>query len=276
MEQKLLDIMNEISLSENEMLWYICSKCGSINKLNGAMNCPNCKSFNSADSVYPHFAAMDMAYSLVLLKEISKETQKQLIKEAVDWLENELKIDSSYDDVNYLLQSISKLRNKNFPFDMEQLDELISKRLRISSPDDIDKIAFELLSGGYINHLFKPFIITSASFIELLFKDYAKVVLKARLGEISGNKMLDLYEYKSIKDLIELLDVISEDNVKDEMNKVEPSFFERWDTLRNERNEIIHNNEIYVYSEKVTDTFNIAKSAVKVFATLKSQYIKKK
>jgi len=191
-------------------------------------------------------------------------------------LENELKIDSSYDDVNYLLQSISKLRNKNFPFDMEQLDELISKRLRISSPDDIDKIAFELLSGGYINHLFKPFIITSASFIELLFKDYAKVVLKARLGEISGNKMLDLYEYKSIKDLIELLDVISEDNVKDEMNKVEPSFFERWDTLRNERNEIIHNNEIYVYSEKVTDTFNIAKSAVKVFATLKSQYIKKK
>lgn len=275
MEQQILRILQEVSLGENDMLWYICSKCGNIVKMKGNIVCSNCKSNYYAKNVYPHFAALDMAYSLILIKEISKEAQKELIKKAIDSLKNDLNIDFSYGDIDYLFQCINKLRNKDIPFDMEYFNELISKRLKLSSCDDIDKVAYELLSGGYINHLFKPFIITTASFIELLFKDYAKAALNARLGEISGSKMLDLYEYKGIKDLIELLDIMAEGSIMSEMNSVVPSFFEKWVTLRNERNEIIHNNEIYVYTEKVTDTFNLAKSAVKVFGTLKSQYQKK-
>lgn len=125
------------------------------------------------------------------------------------------------------------------------------------------------------NPMRKPFVIMVSSAIELLFNDFFKLLLEWKLGERGANIILDKYKYSGIQECINICDAFTNIPLKKQMENIKPGFFDSWETLRKDRNAIVHSNSKYITMNRANNINKLISESEEVFSKLKSNIYKK-
>lgn len=268
---------------------YICPYCGNIYTQQIKFECPSCNKNVDSNHLYPPFNALNFIATSNELYTNCKAKDKEIkdiifqtltnkqknpngiyTTETLNLSKDDLsKIIKIYEDVNskYKDNEISQFNNINDEFE----DKLIKKYN--FSCDTIDCIISALKVWGK-NRLRKPFVIMVASTIEMLFNDYFSLLLKTKLGDKGSSIILNEYKYSSIKSCIEISNAFLDTSLEDEMNNINRGFFDRWSTLRDDRNNIVHSNNKYISMSRTHQIYKLLNESSDVFANLKSNVYK--
>lgn len=257
---------------------YICPFCGNVNKY--PENCKHqiclCGNLMQIEHSYPNLQAVDsirtVQYMFDACKNIDKNNRlaiQNFLKQpkvGVNILDEDLiKYISLYEAVR------SKYRD-NFVDDFINIDDEFEKKMLDKYNVDFSVIDSFIASSRLFlrNYFRKSFIIMLATSIELLFNDYFGSLVLSKLGNNGGEVFLSSYEYASIKDCIEVCSAFTDKPIDYIMNSLSLGFFDRWSTLRNERNSIIHSNNRYISSKRINDAYKLIEESILVFSNLKS------
>ena len=92
-----------------------------------------------------------------------------------------------------------------------------------------------------------------------------------RLGVEGGNAYLSSCKYAGTNDCIGICNAFVDNALKNRMDSIQNGFYDRWSTLRNERNSIIHSNNRYIPSKRASEAQRLIQESVLIFSNLKSQ-----
>lgn len=126
------------------------------------------------------------------------------------------------------------------------------------------------------NQFRKAYIIMLASLIEQLFNDYFSELINLKLSSYGSKVFLAKYNTAGIQSVIDITDSFLDEPLKKQMDKFLNGFFDRWASLRNLRNSIIHSNNKYITKIKISNLNKLIKESYTVFAQLKSNLYKEK
>lgn len=115
-----------------------------------------------------------------------------------------------------------------------------------------------------------------ASLIEQLFNDYFTELINLKLSSFGSEVFLAKYNTAGIQSVIDITDSFLDEPQKKQMDKFSNGFFDRWATLRNLRNSIIHSNNKYITKIKLSNMNKLIKESYTVFSQLKSNLYKEK
>lgn len=99
-------------------------------------------------------------------------------------------------------------------------------------------------------------------------KDAIKKVTNA---EIAKN-IMTILKNRTIDDCIDQLKAFTK-NFESDVKEVDDKFLDKWKTLREERNNIIHSNSIYVHWNRTDEVFKLTKKSVEVFSKVKNKLL---
>ena len=263
---------------------YLCKQCGNITYIEdigfeiiyNTYTCKCNKRITVEDS-YPNLQARDLIFSAEEIYENSikkDQTNKDnftflLKKDNLNLDELEINsIITLYEEnkFNYLdnnqdsyLPSFNNLDNKLFKkgYNVVQIDTLISA-----------------LAVSMRNKMRKPFIVMASSAIEMLFNDYFNELINHILEENGAKIIKKQFNKDSISKCITIANGLLNGNFFDKANNISHDFTKKWDTLREYRNKIVHNNELFITENIVKDTMNLLNESIKVFLNLKSELYK--
>jgi hypothetical protein len=261
---------------------FICHFCGNINKdfknsdeiIEREAKCVCGKEILMEHS-YPLLQAQDLILTAKYLYNMCKDIDKENRIKMQGYLKSE-KVDITDEDlIKYitLYESIrsSYVDNKRDFFN--DIDDEFEKKVRSKYNTDFDIIdAFIACTRVFLRNKFrKTFIIVIASSIEMLFNDYFKDLISKKLGNEGGKFFLSRYDYSGIQECIDICSAFVEKPVKEMMDNVSQGFYDRWSTLRKERNSIVHDNTKYVSRERTNAVYKLIEESVQVFSNLKSK-----
>lgn len=283
---------------------YICPHCGNILETSCRFKCTTCDKDISSDNLYPPFNALNFITTSKELYTKCKNKDKEisnllfcLLTNSVEELyDNKIKsqmyslgedctfytdetLKLSKNDVNNLIKCYEDVKSNHKDNEISQFDEINDKFEDIL----LKKYKFSYKTIDYIistfeafekNRLRKPFVIMVASTIEMLFNDYFSLLLETKLGKKGSSILLNEYKYSSIKSCIEISNAFINTSLRDEMEKITPGFFDRWATLRDDRNAIVHSNNKYISRNRSNQIYKILIESSEVFCNLKSNVYK--
>ena len=263
---------------------YLCTQCGNINFIEDTgfeiihnTHICKCKKRINAEDSYPNLQAKDLIFSA---KEIYENSIKQdktnkdnftflLKKDSLILDEQEINsIITLYEEnkFNYLdnnkdsyLPSFNNLENKLFKkgYNIIQIDSIISA-----------------LAVSMRNKMRKPFIVMASSAIEMLFNDYFNELINHTLKETGAKIIKKQFNKDSISKCITIANGLLDGNFFNKANNISNNFTQKWNNLREYRNKILHNNELFITENIVHNTMNLLNESINVFLHLKSELYK--
>lgn len=267
-------------------LFIICSNCGNIFEYNdrvedGFINHHVKCTCNSKLSIYDHFptlASQDFYCSARDLYEKSKQCDRDNLAGLYDVLIKYGLIAFDKTKLDSYLNRYEKIKEKYQDNDASNLQTIMNEfeKIYIKSEkvDIIDhNIILSILSFNK-NRFRKPFIIMTLSLIEQLFNDYFTQIIKTKLSSHGADNFLKTYETNGIQNCINILDSFLDEPLTIKMDRHYRGYYDKWDTYRKVRNEIIHSNKKYVSKIRVTEIYKFIDISVELFAKLKSEIYK--
>ena len=115
------------------------------------------------------------------------------------------------------------------------------------------------------NQFRKAYIIMLASLIEQLFNDYFTELINFKLSSFGSEVFLAKYNTAGIQSVIDITDSFLDEPLKKQMDKF-LNGFDRWASLRNLRNSIIHSNNKYITKIKISTVNKLIEESYTVFA----------
>lgn len=258
-------------------VYYLCPKCKSlydnsmvlvesVGKGNGLFVC-GCGVKIRVSNAIPDFPARDLQKTCENIYEQCKQTDKnnsKLMKTVMEELGIEWDITRLDKYINEY-ESIIEKYDANYYVNGNITSDLFEDTTDLCA-DECD--AFFVAFSFYKNTDRKLAVITAASYLELMFNDYQKLVIKSILPETGVVRFLKSNEKNGIARNIELIDWFLEESFVRKCNRIEKGFLDRWTELRSIRNEIIHNNSKYISKIKLAKLMKIIDRSSFVFAKL--------
>jgi len=96
-------------------------------------------------------------------------------------------------------------------------------------------------------------------------------VLTKRTSKVIAPKIMESLKHKSIEEHFNQITPFLLNDLKHELKEVESGFYDKWDTLRKQRNKLIHKNGLDISSKRAIEIFDIAKKSVSVFMVLNNK-----
>lgn len=259
---------------------FVCSECGNRGEIKSESDktCL-CGKLIEVEELYPSLDATSFIGTAIELYDSCKSTAKVNKLKIYDLLSKEKGINISMDDVTNYIELYEKQLNKHSDNKLSNissaLDGFEDSLGSMHNYDDttISEIKF-LIANKWVNRLRKPFVIMAASSIEMLFNDYFKLLLKYKLGEKGANLLLDKYKTSGIQECISICNVFINTSLKEEIDAIKPAFFDKWQSLRNDRNGIIHSNNKYISMKRTHDIEKLLNESIEIFWNLKSNILK--
>lgn len=269
---------------------FICPYCGNINDnyetitkdenfIYDKVLC-QCGQPIVLENAYPSLVAVDLIKTSRELYDICKKTDKDNRENFLKHMKEQVGLEFSHEELmKYitLMDSIkckyndNQLRNTSAIHD-EFEDIYISKYKN----NDYKKIDY-FISGDRMflsNKFRKTFIIMVASTIEILFNDFFEALIIKKLGEKGGKIFLSRYDHAGVKECLDICNAFIDKPLKEKMDEIRSGFFGKWNTLRNERNSIIHSNTKYISMKRTSDVYMLIEESILVFSSLKSEVYK--
>lgn len=268
--------ISEVSLIEEGLMKYVCPKCYYIFDIcDKVVNCPSCGLSNESKyvdfTIYPVLTAIDILYSLHEIDTIAKAKQKSIINNIQNKLNLALNKEFEFNKIKQILIDFCNIMNSSEGMYFDKLRNIVSRTLALSDEDYLDKAYYIFITGDNYNRLYKSMVFLSATLIEIIFKDYMNKLLIKKINSFTSNKIMNSLAYKSLEDHINLINTFLINDLKYEIEKIEPGYFDKWETLRKDRNKLIHKNEIHISSQRADDIFKIAKKSVLIFMELSNR-----
>ena len=223
---------------------FICKKCGDIKSIDWKvgtrhLTCNKCAEPMDWSNAFPPQSVIDFRNTVDSLFELSKEHDKENL------------------DIHY-----DFLKNNFEKFDKTQLDKYINQYEKICEkyPDNDDTLwqtiddKFSYEAGKYMN----------------------REQLSSIIPAVNSEVFLAKYNTAGIQSVIDITDSFLDEPLKKQMDKFSNGFFDRWATLRNLRNSIIHSNNKYITKIKLSNMNKLIKESYTVFSQLKSNLYKEK
>lgn len=262
----------DVSLIEEGILKYVCPKCHLISDLSSTVvECSLCGASGDAFKIYPELSAVDILYGLYEIVHIATLKQGNILKKIQKDLNTELKKEFGIDKINKILIAFCKTKNSYEEIDFNKLRMKVKGILILEDEDELNKAFNTFSSGDNHNRLYKSIVILSATLIEIIFKDYMEKVLTKRTNAITASKIMESLAYKSIEEHFKQINPFLLESLKYELDEVELGYYDKWQTLRGERNRLIHKNTIDISSTRANEIFGIAKKTVLVFMKLNNR-----
>ena len=271
MEAEGFDDSYDVSLFEEGLLKYVCQRCSFIRDISSkSEKCPSCGLSNDF-GIYPVLSAVDILYSLYEIVNIATLKQKNILKKIQNNLKLELGKEFEFNKIENVLIDFCKVQNSSGEVDFDKLKERIKNKLFLEDEDDSDKAFNVFLTGDNRNRLYKSIVILSATLLEIIFKDYMEKVLTKRTSKVIAPKIMESLKHKSIEEHFNQITPFLLNDLKHELKEVESGFYDKWDTLRKQRNKLIHKNGLDISSKRAIEIFDIAKKSVSVFMVLNNK-----
>ena len=261
------------------IIMFICNECGSINEtkkgeyIYSAQLC-NCGNSIDISNRYPILQANDFYLTVGELHELCLKTyeeNKTEVKKILSMDNIELEDDVLLKYYELHEKYCSKYPDNNPNKSIDRSDEFIDKL--VSKYGISEKMAISIEVSMLMfrrNNFKKPLVVFTASTIEILFNDFFRQIVIGKLGEESGKIMLKKYELTSTHECLIICDAFINGSLIKNMDIIKKGFYDRWSTLRNERNLIVHDNSKYITMNRVNNSFRLIEEAIEVFANLKS------
>ncbi|MDR3587884.1 MAG: hypothetical protein P4L59_21620 [Desulfosporosinus sp.] len=261
---------------------FICPFCGNLDKsikdtdeiIKRTKLC-SCGEKLLMEYCYPILQAQDLILTSQELYNLCKSADKTNRIQMQEFLKNE-GIHISDEELSRYINIYETVRAKYSDNNREHftsiLDE-IEDKIRSKYNTDL-KIIDTFLSYSYQvlrNRFRKTLIIVVASSIEMLFNDFFDQLILRRLGVDGGNAFLSNCKYAGINECLNICNSFVDNALKIRMNAIKDGFYDRWSSLRNERNSIIHSNNKYISSKRASEAQRLIQESVLIFSNLKSQ-----
>lgn len=270
---------------------YICPFCGKINQKNHYKDYENdsieellnkkdfctCGNLIEIEYSYPILQAQDLVLTVEELYNICKEKDKSNYLEMKKLLKKIDVIVSDNDLIKYidLFESVKSKYKDNKPEYYNVISDEYENKMFSKYSTDYN-IIDAILSSSWVclrNKFRKPLIIMIASIVEILFNDYFSLIVYKKLGDRGGKELLSKYEYAGINECMDICNAFLDQPLKIKMDSIMSGFYDKWATLRYDRNSIVHDNTKYISKKRISDLYNLISNSILVFSNLKSQYI---
>lgn len=256
----------------------ICSDCGRVEELEvvvneGSLVCKCGREFIEED-IYPNMQISELLNISDELYESCKKNDKENRKHFLEYADDKYNI--SNDELIQYIAVYENLKCKYpdnvFGCDTDiifEFESIVKAKNKFS--DDNIKYFGALADSQFNNKFRKSFIIISASIIEMYFNDFFNKSIIKKLGEEGGKIFLNRYNYTGVKERLDIIDAFIDKPLKIKMDEIKKGFFDKWSTLRSDRNTIIHSNKKYVSMKKTNDIKILIDEGHKVFLSLISE-----
>lgn len=226
---------------------------------------------------YPNLQIVDFIGTAFKLYDTCKNTDKKNIEDFLSLMKDK-KVNFTHEEVMQYIdinESIRALYVDNDSSIFSTMYDELENRLESRYKDAVDyyKIDYFVVydRGIFQNKFRKAFIIVVASIIEMLFDDFFRSLILKKLGNEGGKKFLSRYDHSGVKECLDICDAFMDKPLKFNMDNIKKGFFDRWNTLRNERNSIIHSNTKYISRKRTSAVYKMIEESVDIFAILISE-----
>lgn len=267
---------------------FICRNCGNImyamiedvekDSLSSVNECSICHNSLNWENQFPSLNAYDFINTARDLFDAAKKRDKENLEKQYNHISESTgkKIDKTL--LGGFIREYENIREKYTDNDdcywnkiLDDFDKFLYAE-RSEKELDIDIFAVEAAVSTFRKNPFrKPFIIIVASLIEHMFNDYFSAVIEVILPPNGRKVFLAKYDYAGIQSALEIIDSFSDEKLRDKMDKHSRGFYDKWDTLRKLRNDIIHSNNKYITKNKVAQINKLIEESFLVFSKLKSE-----
>lgn len=263
---------------------FLCSNCGNLlnipkfDVIHKTIYC-SCGERITVENSYPGLQANDLISSSYSIYNQYKKQDQNCKKNFKLWLRKiNMTIEKNKIDVS--VQIYDKIREKYKDNDRNENTIIFDELKTELSKQGFNDIQIDGISSAlYVsinNQMRKPFIIMCASAIEILFNDFFKCLIDC-LFKVNGAKLLkQQYSKNNISQCIKIANGFLNDLLDNKTNSISKDFMNKWENLRHFRNEIIHNNSIYITNKTIEDNFQLLNESIKVFSNLKSNILSDK
>ncbi|MFI3227300.1 MAG: hypothetical protein R3Y09_07810 [Clostridia bacterium] len=260
---------------------YICKNCGNIintndkdfNAIISRMFTCDCGGLISMDNSFPNLCSTDFIKTAEELFNQCKKVDKQNIKDFCSFLENKnITIDKTeIDSILNSYQNIKATYPDNDKNSFTSILDKFEKKLTEKYTPDQTNIIISSIHLFYSNKYRKLLIITIACIVEQLFSSYLKLLATSNLKKHGEVTFLKRIENNGTQSNIDISNIFLDEPLKNKMEKISNGFFDKWASLRNLRNDIIHSNEKYISKETISKQYKLIESSITVFSKLTSE-----
>ncbi|MBN1045434.1 hypothetical protein DVW08_08695 [Clostridium botulinum] len=226
---------------------------------------------------YPNLQIIDFIETAFELYRTCKNTDKKNIEAFLNFAKEE-KVDFTREEVMQYIEIDESIIAKYVDNDLSVFTDIcdeLKNRLKSRYKDEVDYYKIDYFVSCdtvfFRNKFRKAFIIVVASIIEMLFDDFFRNLILTKLGTKGGNIFLSRYGHSGVKECLDICDAFMDKPLKFKMDNIKKGFFDKWNTLRNERNSIIHSNTKYISSKRTNYVYKLIDESVDIFTILISE-----
>lgn len=147
---------------------------------------------------------------------------------------------------------------------MDEFEEVVKDKINL---DDVDN--FIAAVQMYDKNTYrKLFVITCASYLELVFHDYLKKVVESILPLEGAKRYFKDNDTIGIGKSLDSIDWFLDETFKQKCERISKGFYDRWRTMRELRNDIVHDNKKYISKDRLSKLRNLIDEGTTVFANL--------
>ena len=265
----------------------ICKNCGNISKfvINDfikSKECVSCGAKLNWDNVFPNSNSTDFIKLSNLIHQRIKEMDRERKEIEYELLKKQgYEIDKSeIDSYNNLYDSIAQKypdnNDENRIYFYDEFEYSIYNKLKDGDMATAISIAVDTSYHSHKNSFRKAYVIIVASTIEFMFNEYLNVLIKLSLSEHGRNEFIQRHKRSGVQALLEEINYFLEKPFSQITDDYSKGFYDRWNTFRNKRNDIIHSNERYITNLELTDFKKLLFEAIDVFSKMIGDLYKNK
>lgn len=257
---------------------FICKNCGNSQKydqLTGTIDlkCSECGKPLNWVNAFPPQTALNFSHTTKELYLLSKNRDKGNLDSQYELLKKEgITIDKTTLDkyINKYESCLEKHQYNNDQIWIEIYDEIEEDFIE-ELGSDIGITIFSVIKIFSKNEFRTAYIIILASQIEQLFHNYFTELLKLKLTEYGRIKFLEKYEVAGIQSVIDISNSFLDESITNKMDRYSKGFSDRWKSLRELRNSIVHSNDKYISKVRLSKIKQLEDESYKVFLGLKKE-----
>lgn len=257
---------------------FICKKCGNSQEIDWSkgtseLKCDKCAQDLSWEDAFPPQTAIGFSHTTNKLYNLCKKRDKENKEAQCEFLKQDgLTIDKTILD-KYINKYESHL--EKFPYNDDSLwqdiDDQFEDELAKTMPFHEVSTMLVMVRNASKNEFRTAYIIMLASLIEQLFHNYFAELLELKLTEYGRIKFLEKYETAGIQSVIDISNSFLDESITDKMDRYSKGFSDRWKSLRELRNSIVHSNNKYISKVRLSKIKKLEDESYEVFLGLKKE-----
>lgn len=257
---------------------FICKNCGNSQNIDWSkgtfgLKCDKCRHDLSWKDAFPPQTAISFSDTTNELYNLCKKRDKENKETQIEYLKTYgLTIDKSVLD-KYINQYEKHL--EKFPYNNDGLwqgiDDQFEDELAKSLSVNETAMMLVMVRNASKNGFRTAYVIMLASLIEQLFNNYFEELLELNLTEYGRIKFLEKYETAGIQSVIDISNSFLDESITDKMDRYSKGFSDRWKSLRELRNSIVHSNDKYISKVRLSKIKHLKDESYKVFLGLKKE-----